>query len=637
MEPRPLCLRNRPLGKLSLHVNQWTPLGNLSFSCTSDHSRMKMNKHALPLLTQSASRTSLAVVAVTALGLSTPFVGGTPTLVSHAEAVTRTTSNIAAGSPNSLSSLPGAGSSMPSSSAPGADGGLLGSVSPEHSSSSSPSAPGQVSQPRMTRPVLWSENFDNVATPTGFSHEAPSGFDSTSDGYDSGEARWGGWTFSNIRDWTWATGTDKRHWFNRGHNTFAVIDSKQQRLAEGDELNAHLRTPNIDVAGRDRVALEFDSHYRAGDRDGVQNNGGHGDQFARVTASFDGGEEREVARFEKDKLDSHEDLSIDVPSGAHSVRFNFEYLHGNDDWFWAVDNLSVTEPWAKEAGEPHSIVDVVSDVHNDENYNLAVDSYNGMSDKAGAMVFDGDSVDMGDQENYDKLRELLKKNPHHSGQNLFSVGNHEMLGKEGSEAYTERFMDFTGQETLWTEKVVDGTPLITVNTEHYEDTKRGGKEPFVRLSQKQLNWLDSRLKYWNDQGKPAFLFTHLVLPNTVSMTHSAWYQNDFEDLQAFSDVVGKYPNAFVFTGHSHSSLRQHDWWGTYRYDPANNAVGNRVINTGAVLNEFVPDGDNDEKPIDDKKHASGLRVRVFDDRVRVEAWDFVKNEKIQEHDFPLAR
>lgn len=45
------------------------------------------------------------------------------------------------------------------------------------------------------------------------------------------------------------------------------------------------------------------------------------------------------------------------------------------------------------------------------------------------------------------------------------------------------------------------------------------------------------------------------------------------------------------------------------------------MNTGAILNEYMPDGDNDEDIVD-KKAATGLRVKLYDDRVRVEAWDF---------------
>ena len=169
---------------------------------------------------------------------------------------------------------------------------------------------------------------------------------------------------------------------------------------------------------------------------------------------------------------------------------------------------------------------------------------------------------------------------------------------------------------------VNGTPLISINTEYYSDVDRGGKEPFQRISAEQLQWLDERLAHWDKQGVTALVFTHPLLPGTVSMSHSAWYQNDFEDEQAISDVLSKYNDIVAFTSHSHSSLKQNNWWGTRRYDGTpQGAIGFPVVNTGAILNEYLPDGDHDEEIVDDNA-ATGLRVKVYDDRVRVEAWDF---------------
>ena len=60
--------------------------------------------------------------------------------------------------------------------------------------------------------------------------------------------------------------------------------------------------------------------------------------------------------------------------------------------------------------------------------------------------------------------------------------------------------------------------------------------------------------------------------------------------------------------------------GTRRYDGTpQGAIGFPVVNTGAILDEYVPDGDHDEEIVDDKA-ATGLRVKVYDDRIRVEAW-----------------
>ena len=467
--------------------------------------------------------------------------------------------------------------------------------------------------PESTRPYLYFQSFDGVDNPAHFTHDLPEGWSQKVSGVTSGEARWNGWTLSDVRHWTWAAGTDERHFFTQGHDQFAIIDSKQQRLAERDSMDARMTTEPIDIAGQDTVALEFDQHYRQGKKG----------QTALVAVSFDGGEPEVVVKLTHDRYSSHEYFELDVPEGAKTMQVTFSYLGGNDDYWWAVDNVAVRAPFTKTADKPNTIIDVISDPQDDpEDYKLAIRRLNAMPEKAGALVVNGDLVDNGSQEQWDRFLAARKEVPHDSGVELWTIGNHEMYGKETSEVHMQRFLKYSGQDKPWNEVVVNGTPMISINTEYYSDIDRGGKEPFQRISAEQLKWLDERLAHWDAQGVTALVFTHPLLPGTVSMSHSAWYQNDFEDEQAISDVLSKYNDVVAFTSHSHSSLKQNNWWGTRRYDgTAQGAIGFPVVNTGAILNEYLPDGDHDEEIVDDKA-ATGLRVKVYDDRIRVEAWDF---------------
>ena len=467
--------------------------------------------------------------------------------------------------------------------------------------------------PESTRPYLYFQSFDGVDNPAHFTHDLPDGWSQNVEGVTSGEARWNGWTISDVRHWTWAAGTDERHYFTQGHDQFAIIDSKQQRLAERDSMDARMSTAPIDIAGQNKVALEFDQHYRQG-KDGQQ---------AQVAVGFDGGEPEVVDRLTSDRYSSHEYFELDVPEGAKTMQVTFSYLGGNDDYWWAVDNVAVRAPFTQAAEKPNAVIDVISDTQDDpEDFKLAVRRLNAMPEKAGALVINGDLVDNGSQEQWDKFLAARKEVPHDSGVELWTIGNHEMYGKETSEVHMQRFLKYSGQDKPWNEVVVDGTPLISINTEYYSDVDRDGKEPFQRISAEQLKWLDERLAHWDKQGVTALVFTHPLLPETVSMSHSAWYQNDFEDEQAISDVLSKYNDIVAFTSHSHSSLKQNNWWGTRRYDGTpQGAIGFPVVNTGAILNEYLPDGDHDEEIVDDKA-ATGLRVKVYDDRIRVEAWDF---------------
>ena len=470
-----------------------------------------------------------------------------------------------------------------------------------------------VSLPDSARPFLYFESFDEVRNPAHFTHTLPQGWAQDVTGVTSGEARWNGWTLSDMRHWTWAAGTDQRHYFTQGHDQFAIIDSKQQRLAERDAMNAKMTTAPIDVAGQTTVALEYDQHYRQGKQG----------QRAQVAVQFDGGEPEVVDTLTQDRYSSHEYVELKVPAGARTMQVTFSYLGGNDDYWWAVDNVAVRAPFDPVGEEPSAIIDVISDTQDDpEDYKLAVRRLNAMPDKANALVINGDLVDNGGQEQWDKFLAAREEVTHDSGVELWTIGNHEMYGPETSEVHLQRFLQYSHQDTPWNEVVVNGTPMISINTEYYSDTDRDGKEPFQRISEEQLQWLDERLAHWDAEGVTALVFTHPLLPGTVSMSHSAWYQNDFEDEEAVSDVLSKYNDVVAFTSHSHSSLRQNNWWGTRRYDGTpQGAIGFPVVNTGAILNEYMPDGDNDEDIVDEKA-ATGLRVKIYDDRVRVEAWDF---------------
>ena len=470
-----------------------------------------------------------------------------------------------------------------------------------------------VALPDSARPYLYFESFDEVRNPAHFTHTLPQGWVQRVTGVTSGEARWHGWTLSDMRHWTWAAGTDQRHYFTQGHDQFAIIDSKQQRLAERDAMDATMTTEPIDVTGQTAVALEYDQHYRQGKQG----------QRAQVTVQFDGGEPEVVDTLTQDRYSSHEYVELDVPAGAKTMQVTFSYLGGNDDYWWAVDNVAVRAPFDSVGEEPRAIIDVISDTQDDpEDYKLAVRRLNAMPDKANALVINGDLVDNGGQEQWDKFLAAREEVTHDSGVELWTIGNHEMYGPESSEVHLNRFLKYSGQEKPWNEVMVNGTPMISINTEYYSDVDRDGKEPFQRISEEQLQWLDERLAHWDSEGVTALVFTHPLLPGTVSMSHSAWYQNDFEDEEAVSDVLSKYNDVVAFTSHSHSSLRQNNWWGTRRYDGTpQGAIGFPVVNTGAILNEYLPDGDHDEDIVDGQA-ATGLRVKIYDDRVRVEAWDF---------------
>ncbi|WP_409484117.1 metallophosphoesterase family protein [Arsenicicoccus dermatophilus] len=490
-------------------------------------------------------------------------------------------------------------------------------------------APHRPARQPMNEQVLWQESFDGQASPTGFTHRAPRGWTIASSGFTTGEQRWAGWAFTNVRDWTWAVGTERRHWFTGAHDTVAVVESKHQRLAPRDHLTTTLTSPPVQVAGQRDLALRFDSHYAQG----------KAPQSAYVTVSFDGGAPQRLLTLDKDRLSAHEDLTVTVPRGAGTARFSWTYDQGRNDLWWAVDNVALVRAPKPVQGAPVATFDVLSDIHaprGNAKYVKAIRLLTAQPDKAGALLLNGDVVDLGTAEDYASATQMLKATPHPSGTVLMGSGNHELLGKEDFAAYQKRFLALAGRSVPWGEVTVNGIPALSFSTEYYSDVDREGKEPYVTLGRQQLAWLESRLATYARRGTPVVLMNHHPLPQSVSFTHSAWYGNDFADLEVLNAVIAKYPNVIYLSGHTHAWLGLNDWWGRYRVDGSGNPDGFPAVNTGAVLNAGVPDDDHDEATLPGE-HTTGLRLKVFRDRVRVEAWDVEAGTVMKHQDFPVTQ
>ncbi|MEW6157693.1 MAG: LamG-like jellyroll fold domain-containing protein [Verrucomicrobiota bacterium] len=176
----------------------------------------------------------------------------------------------------------------------------------------------------------------------------PGYLDQTTDGV----TEWAGWGFAN-RDW-WAStaGDQRRTEFLKASGTVAIADPDEWDDV-GHEIglyNAIMTTPSISVAGipAGTMFLKFESSWRdecCDDRAELDN-----DQTAVITASFDGGPEIEIMRWDSSPGDAffHDDnpnetvvININNPAGANSVVLKFGLIKAENDWWWAVDNIEL--------------------------------------------------------------------------------------------------------------------------------------------------------------------------------------------------------------------------------------------------------------------------------------------------------
>jgi hypothetical protein len=159
---------------------------------------------------------------------------------------------------------------------------------------------------------------------------------------DNGVAEWAGWSFAD-NDW-WASVDDQRRSeFELAIGTVAVADSDEYD-DKGNPVgtyNTFMSTPPIDISGLEAgsAKLTFDSSWRP-----------ESSQTASVTASYDGGDPVEVMLWESNSgsqfYHDHNTnetviVPLDNPEGAQSVVLTFGYFDASNNWWWAIDNLTV--------------------------------------------------------------------------------------------------------------------------------------------------------------------------------------------------------------------------------------------------------------------------------------------------------
>jgi hypothetical protein len=191
-----------------------------------------------------------------------------------------------------------------------------------------------------------------------------------------GVDEWEGWSFASKSFWLTADQQD-RQLFTAGQGTIAVVDADEyfdlgdtNDPVNGGYLNSGLKSPAISVVGdgSNFYTLKYDSSWRdeALDDDYGPNPAlnATNNQAVEILAVFDNGVTQVIDGWNSDstsatfKNDAANEpgrtASFLAPAGASSVRLHFNYANAANDWWWAVDNLSLknentsTDVWTED-------------------------------------------------------------------------------------------------------------------------------------------------------------------------------------------------------------------------------------------------------------------------------------------------
>ena len=230
--------------------------------------------------------------------------------------------------------------------------------------------------------VLFEEDFEEVPLESSINERVkdkkvwsgapPEGWEITNENpEDLGMPEWRTWAIVDFEWWT-ATAEDQRrseftgvHNDGKGIGKGAVADPDEwddwELNGDPDALsrwNGHLITPSIKVKGAapESLVLTLDSSWRPEDT-----------QNGEITVSFDGGKEERILFFQsvgidagahtlvtiptlkkkEEKIDDGEQINetleipIDNPAGAAEMIISFGVIDAQNDWWWAIDNITL--------------------------------------------------------------------------------------------------------------------------------------------------------------------------------------------------------------------------------------------------------------------------------------------------------
>ncbi|MGO1048744.1 alkaline phosphatase family protein [Crossiella sp. CA198] len=190
-----------------------------------------------------------------------------------------------------------------------------------------------VTDPFETAQLKPAQTENIPASVLGWTQQLPSGWSVDNAAQPGGGVpEWRGWTLTTDAFWSSAQTGQNRETFVRGRGVIAVADSDEwadTADATGKKFDSTLWTPTEGGTGG-KLRVDLTHYYRQ-----------EGGQLAQLLLQVDGGTPVEVRKWTADTPGGRESVTVPLPSGAKNARIGLR-LAGVNNWYWAVDEVSVT-------------------------------------------------------------------------------------------------------------------------------------------------------------------------------------------------------------------------------------------------------------------------------------------------------
>jgi len=260
---------------------------------------------------------------------------------------------------------------------------------------------------------------------------------------------------------------------------------------------------------------------------------------------------------------------------------------------------------------------VLSDIHsNIGNLQVTLLDINQIIGHFDLLILNGDTVDLGLPEEYEKVSNFLKNNSSILPKRMIeNIGNHEYYKDyaNGSNSWNvndellSRYLKFAKRERVYEDLWIKDYHFINLGSETTYNKSVDPSTDRANLSDKQISWLWEKIAENYVEGKPIFIFLHQPIDNTVlfSQMHLFNVNKDKEIKEIFS----KYPEIVFFSSHSHHTFYEE---GNVYKDPS----GWLAIDTSSIVEPVF------YNTITAKYSIQGVYVEVYKDHIFIRLRDF---------------
>lgn len=274
---------------------------------------------------------------------------------------------------------------------------------------------------------------------------------------------------------------------------------------------------------------------------------------------------------------------------------------------------------------------VISDIHdNEKKFSNAIDDLYKINSQMDALVFNGDTVDQGIDEQYEEMKKAIdKKSKKLPSVLIKNMGNHEYydysednVTESTLKDRVDKYLEFSGNSKIYHDEWVKGYHFISLGSD--ANTVDTINYTSGCISDEQINWLRETIKKDYEAGKPIFVFLHQPPEMKFFNLDAKGIDKDKEILE----ILNNYPEVILFTSHTHMTPAEE----VKENDGHNSFL---TVNTGSVNSNYVSD-DSDERGFSENKSLSnGIYVEVTNNVVTIKARDFKEKSWIYEIERPI--